>query len=134
MPSRRSNGCADALILFATFLEPYHRRSYCTVMPYLLDERSSTRLGSVKNVFRTKFFPAHKQKDTGRPGFVATFFGLTPPAAPTRAVCAPTHPQPLPGGELLRRGRTSAPLLGGRSEEHTSELQSLAYLVCRLLL
>src|SRR2546425_10761692 len=24
--------------------------------------------------------------------------------------------------------------LGGRSEEHTSELQSLAYLVCRLLL
>src|SRR5687767_15250511 len=27
-----------------------------------------------------------------------------------------------------------APWLGGRSEEHTSELQSLAYLVCRLLL
>src|SRR2546425_9380916 len=26
------------------------------------------------------------------------------------------------------------PLLGHRSEEHTSELQSLAYLVCRLLL
>src|SRR5687767_15456563 len=25
-------------------------------------------------------------------------------------------------------------ILGGRSEEHTSELQSLAYLVCRLLL
>src|SRR2546425_4109160 len=34
--------------------------------------------------------------------------------------------------------RGSAPvraaLCGGRSEEHTSELQSLAYLVCRLLL
>src|SRR2546425_6269811 len=28
----------------------------------------------------------------------------------------------------------SEPLPGGRSEEHTSELQSLAYLVCRLLL
>src|SRR2546423_11573159 len=26
------------------------------------------------------------------------------------------------------------PAAGGRSEEHTSELQSLAYLVCRLLL
>src|SRR5205823_7459496 len=26
------------------------------------------------------------------------------------------------------------PLVAGRSEEHTSELQSLAYLVCRLLL
>src|SRR5687767_15520521 len=28
----------------------------------------------------------------------------------------------------------SAPTTTGRSEEHTSELQSLAYLVCRLLL
>src|SRR5205823_13467823 len=28
----------------------------------------------------------------------------------------------------------AAPLQAGRSEEHTSELQSLAYLVCRLLL
>src|SRR5687767_15716736 len=39
------------------------------------------------------------------------------------------HPRParrLPGG----RPRRAAP----RSEEHTSELQSLAYLVCRLLL
>src|SRR5687767_15750007 len=49
----------------------------------------------------------------------------------------------LPGGErrlggrkhLLRRPR-AAPHRGWgpRSEEHTSELQSLAYLVCRLLL
>src|SRR5205823_15075445 len=30
--------------------------------------------------------------------------------------------------------RDRAQLLAGRSEEHTSELQSLAYLVCRLLL
>src|SRR2546425_8633093 len=39
--------------------------------------------------------------------------------------------------ELLRRGREryGQHLLGElRSEEHTSELQSLAYLVCRLLL
>src|SRR2546425_5056406 len=34
------------------------------------------------------------------------------------------HP---PGKRAVERGR-------GRSEEHTSELQSLAYLVCRLLL
>src|SRR2546425_7354462 len=32
------------------------------------------------------------------------------------------------------RGRGHAQLRVGRSEEHTSELQSLAYLVCRLLL
>src|SRR2546425_4841539 len=33
-----------------------------------------------------------------------------------------------------RPGAGGAPLLVRRSEEHTSELQSLAYLVCRLLL
>src|SRR2546423_6266927 len=41
-------------------------------------------------------------------------------------------------GVLLRGGETDRPVgeRGGqlRSEEHTSELQSLAYLVCRLLL
>src|SRR5687767_15448392 len=35
------------------------------------------------------------------------------------------------GDQGLLQGRTRA---AGRSEEHTSELQSLAYLVCRLLL
>src|SRR5205823_12561189 len=34
--------------------------------------------------------------------------------------------------EVLKDGASS--LYGARSEEHTSELQSLAYLVCRLLL
>src|SRR2546425_8206242 len=33
-----------------------------------------------------------------------------------------------------RAHRVRLPGAGGRSEEHTSELQSLAYLVCRLLL
>src|SRR5205823_13041261 len=38
-------------------------------------------------------------------------------------------------GELARRiGKRSPVLDRPRSEEHTSELQSLAYLVCRLLL
>src|SRR2546425_4920296 len=46
------------------------------------------------------------------------------------------HPR---GGVAQRRGRCAGPqcgrgLLSDRSEEHTSELQSLAYLVCRLLL
>src|SRR2546425_7135103 len=35
---------------------------------------------------------------------------------------------------VLRRGRCGGFLGNVRSEEHTSELQSLAYLVCRLLL
>src|SRR5687767_15771975 len=36
--------------------------------------------------------------------------------------------------DLLGDGDGVRQLLAGRSEEHTSELQSLAYLVCRLLL
>src|SRR2546425_2781083 len=38
------------------------------------------------------------------------------------------------GGEFLDRRRIELIDRGLRSEEHTSELQSLAYLVCRLLL
>src|SRR5687767_15216018 len=43
----------------------------------------------------------------------------------------------LPEGTLIARGMSDArgeALVVVRSEEHTSELQSLAYLVCRLLL
>src|SRR2546423_4801005 len=48
-------------------------------------------------------------------------------------------PRPAPHGlpvhdNTMRRARTSALCAASRSEEHTSELQSLAYLVCRLLL
>src|SRR3712207_9439959 len=46
--------------------------------------------------------------------------------------------QGAPRGGQSRRGRTSVPHVratdGARSEEHTSELQSRQYLVCRLLL
>src|SRR3989441_5968880 len=61
------------------------------------------------------------------------------------ARCSATPIGPMPGPPppcgmqkvLCRlRWHTSAPMSPGRqrSEEHTSELQSLAYLVCRLLL
>src|SRR5229473_3431923 len=59
-----------------------------------------------------------------------------------RPTCAPGHwISPLPAGHIT--GSSCAPIahpwsaaacLRARSEEHTSELQSLAYLVCRLLL
>src|SRR2546425_13045753 len=39
-----------------------------------------------------------------------------------------------PAGPGRNRGRAPGSSGEGRSEEHTSELQSLAYLVCRLLL
>src|SRR2546425_8919790 len=44
--------------------------------------------------------------------------------------------RPHGSGQTFRRGCSSAfqKIASKRSEEHTSELQSLAYLVCRLLL
>src|SRR2546423_11274410 len=65
-------------------------------------------------------------------------------AAPRRRqtlpISSPITPAPTTPSRLGTSGMASAPdvpkRLGvvGRSEEHTSELQSLAYLVCRLLL
>src|SRR3712207_8971631 len=47
----------------------------------------------------------------------------------------PTEPGFINGGMLSReQGATSGPVVVVRSEEHTSELQSRQYLVCRLLL
>src|SRR5205823_12933397 len=48
----------------------------------------------------------------------------------------PNNPAPPPAidPELLKEEADRAALTPERSEEHTSELQSLAYLVCRLLL
>src|SRR5205823_13285503 len=43
-------------------------------------------------------------------------------------------PKPASATTSGPRSRPSSPTTGRRSEEHTSELQSLAYLVCRLLL
>src|SRR2546425_2963745 len=41
---------------------------------------------------------------------------------------------PAPGDFRAEQSQEHTGLAGTRSEEHTSELQSLAYLVCRLLL
>src|SRR5712672_1586462 len=53
-----------------------------------------------------------------------------------RAYDLPPHRSPRPGQtkQRLRPRASSRPRACARSEEHTSELQSLAYLVCRLLL
>src|SRR2546425_1825241 len=56
---------------------------------------------------------------------------------PLRAACPRRRPRPVVGVvEPAARGVHEVGRLvhGERSEEHTSELQSLAYLVCRLLL
>src|SRR2546425_8013814 len=48
--------------------------------------------------------------------------------------CRPTCERPASFGRRGGASRGSSPCGRSRSEEHTSELQSLAYLVCRLLL
>src|SRR2546425_8729442 len=48
-------------------------------------------------------------------------------SSPCSLLCPVRRPRPRPPRERRRTGHS-------RSEEHTSELQSLAYLVCRLLL
>src|SRR5205823_12252328 len=59
-----------------------------------------------------------------RPSLSSPARGAGDPRAGGHAAALPDAPGP-------RRDRH---VLGRRSEEHTSELQSLAYLVCRLLL
>src|SRR5439155_20182422 len=55
----------------------------------------------------------------------------SPPAAPTRRAGSATSPASGAGPRSPGRSGAAAP---GRSEEHTSELQSRGHLVCRLLL
>src|SRR3712207_8297095 len=71
-----------------------------------------------------------------------TLFRSPPPAGGAddrRGDAGPAHAQgPLPlldrGQPHRERGRQALPATALRSEEHTSELQSRQYLVCRLLL
>src|SRR3712207_9264698 len=64
-------------------------------------------------------------------------YGSGAPPTPWNRASQPPRPRRAPGGlnPLRRRRRPcSARLAEDRSEEHTSELQSRQYLVCRLLL
>src|SRR3712207_9421198 len=52
----------------------------------------------------------------------------------SRTACPGTSASPAPCLRRRRRGRSAGGSAARRSEEHTSELQSRQYLVCRLLL
>src|SRR3712207_8279355 len=61
-----------------------------------------------------------------------TLFRSTPdPSGVPRSIGRGPRHRPAPSGSQQTSGRMQ---IGSRSEEHTSELQSRQYLVCRLLL
>src|SRR3712207_7677376 len=61
--------------------------------------------------------------------------GVTATLYPPRVRCKPGTRAPRPRRNRMYQGaRRSLPPFVTRSEEHTSELQSRQYLVCRLLL
>src|SRR2546425_3675053 len=69
------------------------------------------------------------------PAHAAT--GVTPPDCNDWLRCITMCDLPIPGAMVEKPVSANASLRiqnAARSEEHTSELQSLAYLVCRLLL
>src|SRR5205823_13946773 len=79
------------------------------------------------------------------PGLLARLAPMNPPLTPTAVALRSADLSPLPSApcESAGCGLKSAlqfnhtelnSIAVPRSEEHTSELQSLAYLVCRLLL
>src|SRR3989441_8252298 len=74
---------------------------------------------------RTSFVSRSLSAMLGVLKIVAYSAGDSPPACVMSAVCTLL-------GRVLRSDQVLP--LSSRSEEHTSELQSLAYLVCRLLL
>src|SRR5439155_984781 len=55
-------------------------------------------------------------------------------ARPARAVRLPPNPDSTSGATAVVARRDAPEVESGRSEEHTSELQSRGHLVCRLLL
>src|SRR5258706_5058839 len=62
--------------------------------------------------------------------YTTLFRSLSTPTRPNRSSSAAVCHAP----ERAANGRASAARSGARSEEHTSELQSLTNIVCRLLL
>src|SRR5205823_7371318 len=58
----------------------------------------------------------------------------TQPSPHLKASPGPQFPHPVPDGDFPIRSCEAKTEPHDRSEEHTSELQSLAYIVCRLLL
>src|SRR5437879_11024552 len=98
------------------------RPAWCTLFPYTTLFRSE--VAEAGDVARVEITKSHAYDLIGR------VVEILPRPARSIDHAIPAAP-PVPLSEKLHRIATGAPL---RSEEHTSELQSPMYLVCRLLL
>src|SRR5262245_64412673 len=94
------------------------------------------RWGIPASFFRLNAAPLQGEAqgvDPQRLGAIEVLFGIAPPVTGQPYMVAGLDASLfLPGGPLVVAGATL--YLVCRSEEHTSELQSLRHLVCRLLL
>src|SRR5262245_33978000 len=101
-----------------------------TVMPYVREGRlKALALTGSKRSATLPDLPT--VAESGLPGYEAVgWFGLLAPAATPRATVAKVSSDV---NRVLAEREVREKMLG-RSEEHTSELQSLRHLVCRLLL
>src|SRR2546425_6125636 len=87
----------------------------------------STPITNIEIAIAAPVFPA-EIKAAALPSLTSSAATLSEESRLRRSACDGRSPMPT----TWEAWRTSSPRL--RSEEHTSELQSLAYLVCRLLL
>src|SRR3712207_7809754 len=112
-----------------------------TLFPYTTLFRSDRPRHYLHFVDRLGVYLAGPPGDHGaagrrrQPRAVRREHGRTPARAPRPAAPARTAQELAARAQRLPRGATGAVGVGAaRSEEHTSELQSRQYLVCRLLL
>src|SRR3712207_7136953 len=94
---------------------------YMSIFFLMIRRPPRSTLFPYTTLFRSAGAPA---EGGGRPGGAGG-------RRPTRRTSAPARPRPRPRGAASTPPPTPA---ARRSEEHTSELQSRQYLVCRLLL
>src|SRR5207249_12314630 len=101
-----------------------------TVFPHIIRRPTSSTLFPYTTLFRSHDEPPRESRAGAEAGLGVDWQGIGA-LQPQRALLQP-HPVPARTAEDPRSpGRSSA---AGRSEEHTSELQSRFDLVCRLLL
>src|SRR3989441_7071652 len=141
-------GAAEARERITKWIE--ETRQLFALLPALLDTQVNERASAAE----TEVAPLRKELDDLKNealrlrgerdeighavSLVIQKFGLAPRKSPFERTPGGDHPKPPEPPKVVEPPKAPEPAKAAdrpkRSEEHTSELQSLAYLVCRLLL